>query len=244
MNYTLLSEVAYSPTASPLLWYEDIFFDLAEDANFNDPGEALIFLKRGLVHNLRYNHGNNALKFLTKIADWHLTHEEFDRRLQIFSILLHNEPKNIWLYNNLALSAQEAQLFDISAQAAQRGLDLIKLQGDSEKLSAQLEQILTESRTQRRSVNKIAKISSVLIEDMHTTLNLDFDSTPLHPLETLCQELIPELDALPVKRPLTYLDVDLPDRELILKELLEFIPELKQADYAPEKKAKKKYLRH
>ncbi|MBN1484379.1 MAG: SEC-C domain-containing protein [Chloroflexia bacterium] len=42
---------------------------------------------------------------------------------------------------------------------------------------------------------------------------LDFEAGPSRSLEALCRELAPELDELPLKRPLRPADVPLPDRD-------------------------------
>jgi hypothetical protein len=57
LGWALLEEAAKSPTASPMLWYEDLFFDLAQELSRTGEREAVDFMKRGLAHNLRHNQG-------------------------------------------------------------------------------------------------------------------------------------------------------------------------------------------
>ncbi len=251
--YALLETIANSPTASPMLWYEDIFVDLSEAAKSFDSQKALQFLKRGLVHNLRYNDGDNAFNFLQDIADWHIQCKEVDRGLEIFIALLQQKPDDIWIYNELALSCQNAQLNDLSTRAAQRGLELLKAKGDPDQLSLQLKQIIKETQRQKNPAHNAVQITPSILEDMNMALNLDFDTASSRPLEILCRELVPDIDTMPVKRPLTYLDLPLPDRNLILKELLEPLPEseetiepIQQTNTAQKRgiKSKKKHRKH
>lgn len=64
-----LHEVAESPLASPLLWYEEIYWELSTNSQHDAPDEAIDWLKRGLAHNLHFGEGNNALQNLLDIAD-------------------------------------------------------------------------------------------------------------------------------------------------------------------------------
>lgn len=225
ISFALLETIANSPTASPMLWYEEIFWTLAETIEPFQPKKALNFLKRGLAHNLRYNNGDNALNFLQDIANWHIENEEYNRGLQIFASLLREKPDDIWIYNGLALTCTDNELEEIGVQAAQRGLELIKAKGDTEKLSSQLKQIIREVQKHKSPAQNAARIKPSVLKDLSEALNLDFDATTPRPVDILCRKLIPNIDSIPVKRPLTYLDLPLPDRSLILKELLEPLQE-------------------
>ena len=248
-SFALLGKIANSPTASPMLWYEDIFWDLAEAVEPWSPKEALKFLKRGLAHNLRFNNGNNVFNFLQDIADWHIENKEFDRGLQIFTALLREKPGDIWIYNGLAFSCIDNNLEEIGVQAAQRGLELIEVKGDTDNLSSQLKQILKD----RSSAKNAVRIKPSVLRDLSTALSLDFNATTSRTLDVLCRELIPDFDSIPVKRPLTYLDLPLPDRNLMLKELLEPLPEPEEISEQTQTtgiaqkrgdKKNKKYKRH
>jgi len=248
-SFALLGKIANSPTASPMLWYEDIFWDLAEAVEPWRPKEALKFLKRGLAHNLRFNNGNNVFNFLQDIADWHIENKEFDRGLQIFTALLREKPGDIWIYNGLAFSCIDNNLEEIGVQAAQRGLELIEVKGDTDNLSSQLKQILKD----RSSAKNAVRIKPSVLRDLSTALSLDFNATTSRTLDVLCRELIPDFDSIPVKRPLTYLDLPLPDRNLMLKELLEPLPEPEEISEQTQTtgiaqkrgdKKNKKYKRH
>lgn len=250
--YSLLELAVNSPIASPMLWYEDIFIELAEAIMDTNPQKALHFLKRGLAHDLRYNEGDNVSSLLQDIADWHLKQNKFERGLQIFISLLHRMPDDIWVYNGLALACEDVHLYEISAWAAQRGLELIKAKGDDERLSSQLRRILEETQSQKTTAT--AKlIPPATLEKVQAALSLDFDTATSTPLDLFCHDLVPDLDSVPVKRPMTYFDLPLPDRNLILKELLEPLPEPEEIvgemlatdrTKTPKKKRHKKRRKH
>ncbi len=141
-----LSEIAKSPTASPLLWYQDIYQELAY-ARQRDPNrESIRWVKCSLAHDLRYYEGRNALSLLQDLAEMHIAVGDLDKGLMMLTILLRNVPDDIWIYNLMAISFDRHGLTEIGAQATRRGLELIDAQGDPEKLRGQLQACLERCR--------------------------------------------------------------------------------------------------
>jgi hypothetical protein len=51
LAWATLEQALNSPTASPMLWYEDIFLDVGQHLRFQGEPRAVEFLKRVLAHN-------------------------------------------------------------------------------------------------------------------------------------------------------------------------------------------------
>ncbi len=214
-----LKEVLRSATASPMLWYGEIFLDVAEAAAAaDDPAEAQMWVKRALAHELRFEGGRNAGLLLTDLARFSVSAGDVERGLQVMAGLLRHDPGNIWAYNATALLLDESGLPDISAEAARRGLALLEAEGDPEKLRGQMEMIL-ESATASRAQGPRTTVASAVLDELRAALQTDFDAGKPPSVEGLCCEVVPDFDEIPVKRPLKPSDVPLPDREEILEEL-------------------------
>jgi len=209
-----LQECAESPTASPLLWYEDIYADLGFAARGNkfEPGdnnEALSWFKRGLAHSLTSDEGGDALNFLRDLAETHLIAGELDTGLGMLAALLRHDPADIWTYNIMAISFYTYGLTDLGAEATRRGLALLDARGDKEDLREQLTNCLAQMET-AESHGREAEVSPTVLEEIRAALALDFDAGPPHTIKNLCRELVPDLDNIPVKRPMTPEDLPLP----------------------------------
>jgi hypothetical protein len=200
MSWALLENVARSPTASPLLWYEDIFFDVGQELRMRGDRDALWFTKRSLAHNLHYNEGNNALMILIDLAETHLWLEELDEGLRILTKLLQDDPSNIWIYNVMAITFDRFGLPEIGKEAATRGLELVEQTGDPERLHRQLSDSL-DNLEEGTHQNREAEVDPQVLTDLRAALDLDFDSGAHQSLETLCRALVPDLDQIPVKEP-------------------------------------------
>lgn len=210
----VLRDCAESPTASPLLWYEDIFWELAQDVRPNkfasgDNLEALSWLKRDLVHSLRYDEGGNALNILRDLAEVYIAAGELDTGLSILTALLHHDPGDIWVYNSMAITFDHSGLTDLGAAAAQRGLALLDARGDEEELCGQLLEALERIRT-AETHGREAVVTPDVLAALRAALTLDFDAGQPRPIAELCHVLVPDLDTVPVKRPLTTADLPLP----------------------------------
>ena len=197
--WAALEQTLDSPTTSPLLWYEDIFFDVAQEYRVKGEQRAIELLKRGLAHNLHYNEGNNADSFLRDLAETHLWLGESDRGLGILTALLRNDPADIWTYNLVAITFDRFGLVDVGMEATRRGLDVLAATDDPEGLHDQLLRSLDDLRQSENRGREVDVDPSVLA-DFRAALALDLAAGLHRPLAALCRELIPDLDQVPVKR--------------------------------------------
>lgn len=214
----VLEKIANSPTASPTLWYEDIFRELANNINFDEADEKMDWLKRGLAHSLRFHEGGNALNFLRELAETCLFTGDLDRGLDMFASILRHDPADIWTYNSIALTFDRAGLTEIGAQAIRRGLALLDERGDPSKIRRQLENSLTDMEKSEVKGQE-QKCSPASLQAIRASLSLDFEAAESRSLEELSRALLPDFNQIPVKRPMKLSDIQLPDRATILKQL-------------------------
>lgn len=220
---TVLEEILRSPTASPLLWYEDIFLDVVEAAKARgNLGEAETWLKRLLAHELQFDHVENVTGDLGDLAHLFLERGDLDRGLRILAALVRHDPGDVWIYNGMAISFDHYGLTEIGAEAARRGLALLDAEGDPENLRRQLEQSLERIATGERR-GREAEVTPAVLAEVRAAFDVDFDAGESRSEEALCRALVPDVDEMPVKRPLTPADFPLPDRAEILEELMEAI---------------------
>ena len=213
-----LQELSNTPTASPLLDYAEIYLDLSRNSEDSSNKDAIHWMKMRLAHDLQYNEGNDAVVILHDLADLYLAVTKFDQGLSILTAILKHDPANICTYNKMSIAFDGYGLGSLGTEAAKRGLQLIELQGDKDGVQDQLEDALEPSQGHKGKVYKIAP--SVLTE-FQRALQLDFQTRSSIPIAQLCRDVIPDLDQIPVKRPLTTEDFPLPDMAEILPVLQE-----------------------
>ncbi len=200
LAWSLLEDVCKSPTASPMLWYEDIFFDVGQEWRMKGEPYAVEFFKRSLAHNLHYDKGNNVSSILIELAETYLWINDFDAGLAILAALVLNVPANIWPYNLMALIFDHFGLTKVGEQAIQRGLELLKAKGDPEELHDQLHRCLDRMKQSKRH-GREADVDPTVLTDLRAALSMDFDAGKHRPDPELCRRLVPDLDQIPVKRP-------------------------------------------
>ena len=213
LAWATLEQALNSPTASPMLWYEDIFRDIGEELRFLGEAGAIQIFKRGLAHNLRHNEGGNAHNLLRDLAETYLRLDDLDAGLRIFAALLRNDPSDIWTYNVMAITFDNFGLTEIGAQAACRGLELLDETGDPEELRDQLLRSLGDMEHSERH-GREADVDPAVLADVRAALALDFDASARRPIADLCRASVPDLDQVPVKRPREKPDLPPPDVSL------------------------------
>jgi tetratricopeptide (TPR) repeat protein len=211
LAWTMLEEVAKSPTASPMLWYEDIYFDVGQQMRITGERQAVDFFKRALAHSLNHDEGANADALLLDLAETYLWVGELERGVRMFAALLRNDPSNIWAYNVMAWSFARFGLAELGVEASRRGLELIEATRDPEKLHDQFVDAL-EDMGESEQGGREAQVNSDALAELRAALALDFDAGEGRPIDELCRELAPDLDQVPVKRPPEKPDLPPPDQ--------------------------------
>lgn len=209
----LLEDVARSPTASPTLEYEPLYRDLAEvDLLAKDP-TALEWLRRALAHNLHFFAGDDAVYQLTDLASGYLQLDELDTGLRMLARLIRHDPTNIMLYRFMATGFPTLGLTELGLKGVQRGLDVLNavVVADAEE-EEDLEDELLMARVDlwaSAKQGREADVSPQVLEELEAALAMDLEAAEPLPPEELCRTLVPDWNAIPVKRPLRF--VDLPE---------------------------------
>jgi tetratricopeptide (TPR) repeat protein len=198
--YAALEQALKSPTASRLVWYEDIYFDVAQQYRMRGDRQALEWMKRGLAHDLQYYEAGNAANFLRDLAETHLWLGEPEPALALFTAVLRHDPGDIWTYNSLALSLGRRGLANLGLVAAHRGLELLDATGDPGQLRGQFSGLIADLERDRKEV-PAAQVDPTTTTAFLQALSLDFTARQGTPLAALCREVVPGLDAVPVKGP-------------------------------------------
>ena len=199
--WTALEHTLNSPTASPMLWYQQIFFEVGQRYRNQKDDRALEFISRGLKHSLTFNQGSNAENFLRDLAETHLELDQLNAGLRLLSGLLQHNPADIWTYNLMAIRFDKYGLTRLGEQAVRRGLELLNTQDtpNKEALQQQLTNSLEEMQQAERTGREI-EVDPALLAEFQAALTLPFEAGTTQPVPELCRQLVPALDSLPVKR--------------------------------------------
>lgn len=210
LAWATLEQNLNSPVASPMLWYEDIFFDVGQELRVNGERGAVDFFKRSLAHDLHFHDGMNADSISMELAETYLEVGDLDMGLAILAALLRNDPSDIWVYNLMAITFDQFGLTEVGAEATQRGLELAEVTGDPEDLRDQLLDSLDDMEQSERR-GREAEVDPEVLADLHDALTLDFEAGEHRSTVALCQELVPDLDQMPLMRPPEKPDLPPPD---------------------------------
>lgn len=197
--WSALEQALDSPTASPMLWYEEIFYDVAQEYWQRADPHALSLLKRGLAYNLHFHQGNNAEWFLSSLAEAQLWVGDLTQGLRFYTALLGSEPDNIWHYNSIAFMFCQAGLAGLGTQATERGLALLEATGDPEHLREQFEDALARLQACTEA-DRSQEVAAGVLAEFESALRLDFDAGRRVPYPELARELVPDLAEMPLKR--------------------------------------------
>jgi hypothetical protein len=201
LAWAALEHAATSPTCSPMVWYEEICFELGQQFRREGDPQSLDYMQRGLYHNLRYSDGNNLANFVRDLAETHLYLGQLNQALPLLTGLLQNDPADVWTYNMIAFVFKDFGLIPPGRQAAERGLELIKLPGQEEEgLEEQLTEAVKELNT-HSGPNREVETDPRLLADLRQALALDFEAGQRLTPDELAHQLLPDLETIPLKIP-------------------------------------------
>jgi hypothetical protein len=199
LSIDALTRVVDSPTASPMLWYQDIFDELARHHRDGKAGCATDLQLRCLAHDVRLHGGHNARNLLLELGELWFRAGEGERNLRLLVGLLEDDPADIWTYNWIAVFCDRVGLAELPVEAARQGLRLIERTGDTQKLEQQLRDRL-DKEPQSGSDEAVARWPEAF-GALRAALGRSFDAGTRLPILDLCRKLVPEFDTVPVKRP-------------------------------------------
>jgi len=198
----LLQAVADSPTASPLLWYDSIYRDLAlavRNGTAEQVAQAIHWLKVALAFNIRYYDGIHVLEHLSDLAKTYAIAGRYDDALRVYTGLLRNDPTDVWLYRDVAVVLGPLGFCDAGIAAAERGLALLETTVDEPELRRELRDtrdLLLASRPKA----PCCPVSAARLGELRGALELGFDAGEGFDPIDVCRGLVPDIDTIPVKR--------------------------------------------
>ncbi|MCU0521402.1 MAG: hypothetical protein MUF84_12000 [Anaerolineae bacterium] len=211
----LLEEAGRSPAACPTLDYGPLFRDLAEAALLSEDDEArsvsVDWLSRALAYGLHFDQGESVVSGLIDLASAYLQLGDLDRGLVILTRLLARDPTDIWAYRFMATGFGVVGLGRYGLRAAARGLELVDDEAD-EELHDELLMAQFELRAGHER-GREAEVSPAVLEAFETALALTPEAGHDEAPEALCEALVPDWAATPVKVPLRFKDLPGPLRQ-------------------------------
>lgn len=190
------------PEASITLWYEEIYYQVAQHHLWNGEQEkAFDYLRRCLAHNISHNDGRSVDEFLRDHARFHVRAGHLDQGLQIWTAVLQYDPSDVWTYNQLGFNLPRNGLADLTEETMERGLELLDEIGDAEGLRDQFHMLLEDARTAEER-GREGEVSPDVLQAFREALHLPFDTKSDGSIINLAHELIPNLDKVPVKQPM------------------------------------------
>jgi len=202
----LLVEAGRSPTASPALAYERLYRDLAEGALLEGDSAALDWLLRAVRHNLRYYAGDDVVFQLVDFTSALLQLGDLDRGLAALARLIRHDPRNLGIYHFMATGFAVLGLARLGLSGARKGLALLEETDNDEALHDEFLMAQVELRT-ARAPGRESQAGAKALAQLEAALSLDFDAGEPASPDALAAELLPELEAVPVKRPLRFEDL-------------------------------------
>jgi hypothetical protein len=210
----LLRAIGNSPTASPMLSYELLYRDLAEAALLESDQSAIRWLERVLAHNLAFHDGDDVLFGLIDLASAYLQLDDLDRGLGIIADLIEHNPSEKWIYRFMATGFGVLGLADLGVRGARKGLALLDEVGDPDDLHDELLMaefdLLASPKRGRETV-----ASAAVLARINAALQLPFRAADGRSPAALCRDLVPDLEAVPVKRHLLLADLPPSVRALV-----------------------------
>jgi tetratricopeptide (TPR) repeat protein len=198
LAWNALEHTITSPTASPTLWYEQIYFEVSRHYLGSNDNRAIDFLQRGLLYDIDFYQARNAINFLRDLAEAHLSLDQLATGLNLFTHILRFQPGDIWTYNAIALSFDRFGLTELGTAATRRGLLLFEQVGEPAELRPQLTSSLEDMRQAARQ-GRETEVTPPLIDDFRQALELPFDTPPVGGVVDLCRQLLPDFDRIPRK---------------------------------------------
>lgn len=202
----LLIIAGRSPAAGPLLAYESLYRDLAETALLDGDRSALEWLNRAVAHNRRFHKGDDLAFQLIDVASAHLQLGDLDEGLRVLAHLIQRDPANQWTYRFMATGFAVLGLADLGLKGTRRGLQLLEEMGDPDDLHDEFLMAEFDVRASVKS-GREAEVSSDVLAEIEAALALDFSVSDERPGGQLLDVLLPNLDEIPVKRPLRFADL-------------------------------------
>lgn len=180
-----------STVQSPLLHYGTALSALIDHCPPDDARDRLTLLRRYLADDLRTNNGANVLHGLRSLGEAHLRLKQSEIAFSIFTALVRHDPLHIWTHLGIAEALQH-DFPALAAPAAERGL-LLMPREDTHGVRPRLRAII--ERTRNETSQHMSGSARTLATSLQAKPGKRSRSSP----RTLCMEVAPEIDRVPVR---------------------------------------------
>jgi len=205
-SFATLDAVLDSPLASPMIWYEDVYFIVARHRRQARDPKALDVLVRALAHNLRFGRGAYAKGLLIELAEAEWMVGDVDRGLYVILALLRDDPGHPAAYHSLATGFLHHGLPELARAAGLRGLELAAHHRRGVRLRTELEPAL-RAMADVQVADRTSEANPRLLRDLEEALVLDLGAGARRPVAALCSDVVPSLGEVPTKREVTAADL-------------------------------------
>jgi tetratricopeptide (TPR) repeat protein len=191
----ILAEVAASSDRSPVLWYEDIYFEAVQALLRRGDRLALVRQTECIAEGLRHPECPNVVAEMRDLAVVHLELGDYREGLALLAALHRNDPSDPWAYNAVALDLPRFGLPFLARLAAERGLELLARGDDKERLTEQFHDLLREAR----KAEDRCDAPRDAVDDLRDALHAPFDTKGSESSRELALRLVPGLATARVK---------------------------------------------
>ncbi len=198
-NAQALHQVLVSKVGSPLIYYEWVAEDMADNPNVNEEIDEIEILKLGLAHTVRYGSAKEIMRMLRQIGAIHLECDEVDEGCRIFAELIASDPLDFENYHTLAVNLGNLRRNTLSKAVAGRGLDMLSATGTQYPGQDDLAFLVSSARRQTERPMQ-SKIDSAAEAPLRSALKQGFMSGTYLPIADLARRIVPDLDSIPVKQ--------------------------------------------
>jgi tetratricopeptide (TPR) repeat protein len=190
-----VERAAESSDRSPILWYQDIFFEAAQSLVRRGDRLGLVRHAECLAEALRDTSDANVRSELRDLGVSRLKLGDYREALALFAAVLRHDPSDPWTYNVLALDLPHLGLPSLGRSAAERGIELVRRGDDPDHLARQLREQLADIG----SAEDRSDAPADAIEDLRDALRTDFTAVASESPRDLALRLVPEVATARVK---------------------------------------------
>ena len=134
-----------SPEMGEMLAYGELYFEVANyyrwKKNFL---KAIQWSYAMIAFNEQHEDGIDRMNRRIDLANIYLAKEDCDVGLAMYTQMFHDDPGNVWLYNNLGLELPRVKLSSLAVETLNSGLALVA-KDDPEQLKDQFEELRDEA---------------------------------------------------------------------------------------------------
>lgn len=189
----VLQRIVDSPLRSPLVSYASVLSTLMYELRPANRGELIELQRRAIVEALASDRTEAVQTLLCEQADCHLQLGQVELALTMYLMIARFDPTNIAVHNQLAISLSKR--FPALAHAAATRALLLIPRADTHAQRPELRAIIQETRRAQASVPD--GVAQLLLRELQGQPGKRSRAS----LRTLCLELAPELEWLPLKQP-------------------------------------------